>query len=188
MPSLIYMKNKIYNKINFHKHTFCVFSEMPIAEIQNRKVDYVSKSGSKYYFANEGVFRLSDHWGRAAKCKWRLDGAKGDKGNRERLGFSLWTGFHEDNDIEKLYFISVDFEAKTVTYQHKNNILYNEKQILRTVSDSTKLIKQIRSLFENDSWAKYFNTADVDSLRKSIIIKLIATNQSLQEIKSELLR
>ena len=181
------MKNKIYNKINFHQHTFCVFTEVPFSEIENRKIDYTSKSGSRYFFSENGVHRLSDHWGRAAKCKWRLEGAKGDKGNRERLGFSLWTGFQADNDIEKLYFITVDFNSRTTTYQHRNNEAYSEKALLRTVADSTKIIKQIRNLFANDSWAKYFDNDDIDGLRKTIIEEMITTNKSLQVIKSEIL-
>ena len=181
------MKNKIYNKINFHQHTFCVFTEVSFNEIDNRKVDYKSKSGSRYYFSENGVHRLSDHWGRAAKCKWRLEGAKGDKGNRERLGFSLWAGFQADNDTEKLYFITADFNFKTTNYQHKNNEAYSDKDILRTVADSTKIIKQIRNLFASDSWAKYFDSGDVDYLRNKIIEELISTNKSLQEIKSEIL-
>lgn len=99
------MTSKIYNKTNFHQHTFCVFQEVLLVEIQNLNPNYKSKSGSSYYFLEMGVFRLSNHWGRAANCKWRLESNTTQSTNRTRLGFANWTSFHNDNDIEKLYFI-----------------------------------------------------------------------------------
>ena len=65
--------SKTYNKTNFHKHTFCIFKEVDFETIQNLKPNYKSKSGSSYFFTDQGVYRLSNHWGRAANCKWRLE-------------------------------------------------------------------------------------------------------------------
>lgn len=180
------MSNKTYNKYNFHNHTFCVFQEVDLEAIQNLKLDFKSKSGSSYYFNSEGVYRFSNHWGRAANCKWRLIPNKSPSSNRDKLAFASWSSFHEDNDMEKLYGITVDFHEKTATYIHKNSQDFNPNSLLRTASDSTKIIKQIRNLFANDSWAKYFENANLQELRMQIIEKLIATNLSLQEIKSEI--
>jgi len=175
------MAIKKYNRTNFHKHTFCVFSEVPFTEIENKKYDYKSRSGSVYYFTEDGVYRLSDHWGRAAHCKWRLESYVPTNA-KLKLGFALWTSFHWDNDAEKLYFINADFCSGKVTYEHKDSGNYNGKALLRSASDTTKTIRQIRNLLGTDSWAKYLD-GDIAELRKKIIEKMITTNLSLSEIK-----
>ena len=180
------MASKKYNRFNFHRHTFCVFNEVNASELDNKKVDYKSKSGSCYYFSELGVYRQSNHWGRAANCKWRLESSNHETTSRSKVGFALWTAFHEDNDFEKLYFIAVDFEKRSVIYLHKDSDSRSEGRLLRTVKDTTSIIKQIRSLFENDSWAKYFDDISIDILRKRIITALIDSNKTLQQIKSEM--
>lgn len=177
------MENKTYTKYNFHQHTFCIFIEVDRKEVQDLKPNFKSKSGSLYFFNDQGVFRQSNHWGRAANCKWRLESSKSDATSREKIGFANWNSFHNDNEIDKLYFINVDFNLKTATYFHKNNNEYIEKSMLRTASETTKRIKIIRNLFENESWAKHFEEANIDLLRNQIIKNLIETNLSLQEIK-----
>jgi hypothetical protein len=179
------MTIKIYNRFNFYRHTFCVFEEVPFTTIEEKKADYKSKSGSSYYFTEEGVYRLSNHWGRAANCKWRLKVITSNP-SRTKLGFANWNAFHSDNDIEKLYFITVDLESLIVNYQHKFSSEYQEKYVLRTASETTKIIKSIRDLLSNESWAKHFPNQDIKALRKEIIEKLMTTNQSLFEIKRAL--
>ena len=66
------MTQKKYNKNNFHKHTFCEFTEVDATTISNIEWHYKSKSGSGYCFTEQGVYRISNHWGRAANCRWRL--------------------------------------------------------------------------------------------------------------------
>ena len=178
---------KIFNKINFHTYTFCVFQEVDYDVIKDRKLDFKSKSGSQYYFTTEGVYRYSDHWGRAANCKWRLESKNEKTANRNRVGYANWTDFYQDNDTENIYFASVDFTNKTAAYAHMSLGVFPVNALLRTASETTKVIKQIRKLFENDAWAKYYETNDVASLRNEIINKLITTNKSVQQIKSELL-
>jgi hypothetical protein len=39
-----------------------------------RKPDYVSESGSEYWYSDEGVIRYSGHWGKVASCRWELEG------------------------------------------------------------------------------------------------------------------
>lgn len=174
-----------YNRFNFHRHTFCVFEEVTINTIENKKVDFKSKSGSSYFFTEEGVYRLSNHWGRAANCKWRLKSTSSNL-SRTKLGFANWNAFHSDNDIEKLYFITVDLESQIVNYQHKYSTEFNDTYVLRTATETTKIIKSIRDLLSNESWAKHFPNQDIKVLRKEIIEKLITSNQSLSEIKRTL--
>ena len=177
---------KVYNKINFHTYTFCVFQEVDYEIIKDRKLDFKSKSGSQYYFTPEGVFRYSDHWGRAANCKWRLESNNQNSTNRNRVGYANWTDFYQDNDTENIYFASVDFTNKTAAYAHKSNGVFPENAMLRTASETTKVIKQIRNLFKNDAWAKHYDNDDIEVLRNQIINKLITSNKSIQQIKSEL--
>ncbi|WP_309640506.1 hypothetical protein [Flavobacterium sp.] len=179
------MAIKTYNRTNFHRHTFCVFQKVDLETIENKKPDYKSKSGSSYYFTDDGVYRLSNHWGRAANCKWRLAGMNVSNASRTKVGFALWNSFYSDNDSEKHYFIAVDYETKTVQYQHKDSTDFKAIFMLRTASETTKIIKEIRNLFTNDSWAKHFEMP-IDVLRNTIIEQLITTNEPLIEIKRKL--
>ncbi len=182
------MTIKTYNKTNFHKYTFCVFKEVAFDEVNELKVNFKSKSGSSYYFVDNGVYRLSNHWGRAANCKWRLinDNSNEDK-SRTKLGFAKWTDFYPDNDYEKLYFLEANYVNKTVEYHHKLSPNYTADKVLRTASETTKLIKQIRGLFEETAWTKYLAFDDLEEMRKQIIEELIQTNQSFLDIRRKYL-
>jgi hypothetical protein len=158
---------------------------MDLSLVVNQNPDYTSKSGSSYYFAENGVYRLSNHWGRAANCKWRLQTQKTTNLSRTKLGFAQWNAFYSDNDTEKLYFITVDFETQTVHYQHKESADYQYKFQLRTASETTKVIKEIRNLLTSEGWAKHFD-CPIEALRKAIIEQLITTNESLIDIKRKL--
>lgn len=171
---------------NSFKNTFCVFREVPSDKIVNLKAQYDSKSGSKYFYTKEGMYRLSNHWGRLANSKWRLEPMEPETASKTKLGFASWNEFYPDNPEEELYYLEADFVRKTVNYQHKNNPGYDQKAVLRTSFETTKKIKQIRNLFALTSWAKYFEYADLEELRKEIIDQLIFTNKTLEEIKREL--
>lgn len=171
---------------NSFKNTFCVFQEVLSNKIKNLKVQYDSKSGSKYFYTEEGMYRLSNHWGRLANSKWRLEPMEPETASKTKLGFASWNEFYPDNAEEELYYLEPNYIKKTVNYQHKNNPNYDKKAILRTSFETTKKIKQIRNLFNLTSWAKYFEYEDLDVLRQEIINELIFTNKSLEEIKREL--
>lgn len=177
------MSEEIFHRNNFHKNTFCIFNEVNSSEIGNLKLGYKSKSGSSYYFTETGVYRYSNHWGRAANCKWRLQ--SNDKtGNRTKLGFALWAAFHRDNDSEKLYFINIDAE-NNVHFQHKDNGSH-KGELLRTAPETTKRIRQIRNLLENDAWTKYYPNQNPENLKEKITKQMITTDKTIQQIKSEL--
>lgn len=173
-------------KPNSFKNTFCIFKEVSLQEIVDRKSDFTSTSGSTYYYTKSGMYRLSNHWGRLANSKWRLEPLETESLSKTKLGFALWTDFYPDNSIDELYYIEVDFKLKTVNYQHKNNPLYDKKAVLRTSFETTKKIKQIRNLLNLSSWAKHFDYEDLDVLREQIINELIYTSKSLEGIKREL--
>ncbi len=176
----------MYTKLNFHYRTFCIFAAVDLEVIKDLKPNFKSKSGSSYYFTEVGVYRLSNHWGRAANCKWRLiSDAKNT--NRTKLGFANWNTFYPDNDFEKLYFIEVDYDKQSVNYFHKKNENYLSDKILRTSTETTKRIKQIRILFQETAWTKHLKDENPEVLRKEIIYKLITSTKSFQEIRREYL-
>lgn len=169
------------------KNTFCVFREKILEEVVNKKVDFISKSGSSYYYTEFGMYRLSNHWGRLANSKWRLEPMLPETTSKVKLGFAFWTDFYPDNSTDELYYLEVNFDTKIVTYQHKDNPEYNRKAVLRTSFEATKKIKQIRNLLNLSSWAKHFDCDDLDYLRKKIITELIYSNASLEDIKKKFL-
>lgn len=168
------------------KNTFCVFQEENTQVIEKLPIQYESKSGSCYYYTEKGMYRLSNHWGRLANSKWRLEPLEPETGGKTKLGFASWNDFYPDNAIDNLYYIEVRYDIKTANYQHRNNPNYDNKAILRTSFETTKRIKQIRNLFNLTSWAKYFDYDDLDVLRQKIINELIFSNKTLDEIKREI--
>jgi hypothetical protein len=168
------------------KNTFCVFQEVLINEIAGLQLQYDSKSGSKYYYTQKGMFRLSNHWGRLANSKWRLLSLLPETESKFKVGFASWKEFYPDNSEEELYYLEANYNNNTVNYQHKQNPNYDNKAVLRTSFETTKKIKQIRNLFALTSWAKYFEYDDLDLLRKEIINQLIFSNKTLEEIKREI--
>ncbi len=171
---------------NAFKNTFCVFQEVHSDSIQNLDVQYKSKSGSNYFFTKEGMYRLSNHWGRLANSKWRLEPMEPKTDSKFKLGFAPWNAFYPDNAVEELYYLEANYSKKSVNYQHKNNPNCDKKAILRTSFETTKKIKQIRNLFALTAWSKYLEYNDLEVLRKKIIEQLIYTNKTLDEIKREL--
>jgi hypothetical protein len=171
---------------NSFKNTFCVFQEVFSERVLNLKLQYDSKSGSKYFYTQEGMYRLSNHWGRLANSKWRLEPMEPETDSKFKVGFARWEEFYPDNSEDELYYLAVNYTKKIVNYQHKNNPNCDTKAILRTSFETTKKIKQIRNLFQLTSWAKYFEYDDIAELRKTIIEQLVYTNKTLEEIKREL--
>ena len=180
------MTYKIYNKTNFHKHTFCIFQEVSFTNIKDLRPNFNSKSGSCYYFNKNGVYRFSNHWSRVANCRWRIEkNLDIINSKKEKLGFAKWSDFYQDNDFEKLYFIVLN-QNNELNYFHKNNENYSN-QVLRTSVETTKLIKQIRTLLEESAWAKYLKVDNIEILRQEIIERLVNSNQNFKEIRREYL-
>lgn len=59
---------------DFHLGTFANFIKIKQKDAPVKPADYISKSGSKYWYENNTVIRASDHWGRTiATCNWLLN-------------------------------------------------------------------------------------------------------------------
>ncbi len=171
---------------NSFKKTFCIFQEVTFDAIKNLKPSYESDAGSKYYYIESGMYRLSNHWGRLANSKWRLITLNPETESKFKVGFAKYESFFPDNDIDAIYYLEYNSEDATINYNHKNNSDFNGKPVLRTTFETRKRIKQARNIVTLSSWAKYYET-DIDLLRIKIIRELIFTNKTLDEIKRNLI-
>lgn len=171
-----------YHKNNFHKYTFCVFQEVERTCLKSFDLSYKSKSGSSYYFTTEGVYRVSNHWGRAANCRWRLNSKEEKVNQYKRIGYANWVDFYPNNETERLFYIEIDWKMKSVIFQHKKNPRFNN-EVLRSALETAKRIKQVKEILETNSWTKYLEIDDLEVARKDICNQLIATNKNLNEIK-----
>ena len=179
-------KPKKYTRDNFFKDTYCVFKGVPLYKIVKRKPHYKSESGSSYYYTTKGVYRLSNHWGRAATCHWRLESDYPAEIDDLKLGFAEWEDFRENLIETDAYYIVVDFTERKVSYMHKDNPNYDGVAVLRSADVTRKLIKQIKNLLETYKWAKYYDYDDLDEFRKDVITRLINSNITLNELRREL--
>ena len=60
---------------DFHIATFANFKKVRQGDLPKKEPDFVSKSGSRYWYDGDKVYRMSNHWGRViASCNWLLDG------------------------------------------------------------------------------------------------------------------
>lgn len=187
---------KKYNKSNFHKHTFCEFSEVLPSDGVSLEWHYKSKSGSNYHFTTEGVYRSANHWGRAANCRWRLVSSSSSSSNssstfkvnnsQNRIGYAKWTDFYPNNETEPIFYIKVNFETKEVIFQHKDSPDYSPNFVLRNASETAKVLRQIKEIVTSDQWAKYLVLEDIENARKFVVNQMITTNLPLNEIKKRI--
>lgn len=172
-----------YHKQNFFKNTYCVFKAVDFQELKNKTPDFVSRSGSAYFYTNGGVYRISSHWGRAATCRWRLQVDSKNYSNGKKAGFAKWTDFYKDNEVEKLYFIQKSEFTHKYEYFHKHEPFYTPDYILRTASDTRKVLRQLKAITTETKWAKYVPHDDLEDLRSYLINGLITSNKTLPELK-----
>ncbi|MDN3677124.1 hypothetical protein QWY90_07340 [Flavobacterium paronense] len=181
------MANKTYNKLNFHSYTFCIWKEVLFSEISDLKINYKSQSGSQYIFTAEGLYRISNHWGRVANCHWRLIPLADFKNQNTIVGFANWTDFYSNDDTSKLFFIKVNDQTNEVSFYHKLSLQNQEKVILRNAKETAKTIQIIKKILTETDWSKYLKYEDLDILRKEIVNELVNSEKSFLEIKKQYL-
>ena len=174
---------KIYHSKNFNKHTFCLWKEVSQTDFELQKSNFKSKSGSEYFFTEEGVYRISNHWGRAANCRWRLIPLANYKNQHTKIGFARWSDFYPNDETANLFFIQVDFEQKTIDFFHKDMPFYEGKATLRNASETAKTIKTIKQILNEEDWAKYLNYENLETLRNEIVNELVTTSKTFLEVK-----
>ncbi|WP_291133009.1 hypothetical protein [Flavobacterium sp. UBA7682] len=177
------MTNKTYTKLNFHSHTFCIWKEVPFSQIKDLKINYTSQSGSQYIFTIEGLYRISNHWGRVANCHWRLIPLTEFKNQNITVAFAHWTDFYSNDDTSKLFYVKVNRETKEVNFYHKLSADDNEKVVLRNAKDTAKTIRTIKEVLTQDDWAKYLQYEDLETLRSEIVTELVNTSKTFLEVK-----
>ena len=177
------LKNKFKPNSKSFKKTFCIFNEIDSTIIRGLIPNYKSEAGSQYFYTEEGMYRLSNHWGRLANSKWRLIAMEPETPEKTKLGFAKWENFYPDNDFENLYYLEADFSKLTIIYQHRNNPDFDKKSVLRNSVETAKRIKQARNILTLTNWAKYYQNQNIDELRQFVVNELIYTNKSLEEIK-----
>lgn len=149
------------------------------AFFDENQIHFKSKAGSQYSYTKEGVYRYSNHWGRVANCRWRLQSDVKLKNQNYYVGFAKWTDFYALNETEKQFYISVDFEKYTVDFHHKGT---KEDVFVFFAETAQKKVIQIKKLLLEDKWGRYFDE-DIHILREKIITEYINSNISLQEVK-----
>jgi len=156
-----------------------------MATIANRVVSYVSSSGSRYYFSEEGVYRVSNHWGRAANCRWRLQASTTYQNQHTKIGYARWIDFYCNDEHSKLYYITVDFGTKTITYHHKDAEGFRGSAALITAGATAKRIALIKLVLTTSDWAKHIMYSSLEELRRSVVYDLITTETSFIQIKQK---
>ncbi len=84
---------------NFYKNSFADFVS---CKKPDRNPDYISSSGSKYWYENDGVIRESDHFGKVSSCEWTLNNADFYSDNTSAVGFCSLNAFY---DVDLLMFM-----------------------------------------------------------------------------------
>ena len=156
---------------------------MPFAEIRDVKISYTSQSGSQYIFTSEGLYRISNHWGRVANCHWRLIPMSEFKNQNITVAFARWTDFYSNDDFSRLFFIKVNRKTQEVNFYHKLTAAENDDVVLRNAKDTAKTIRTIKEVLTQEDWAKYLEYQDLEALRKEIVDELVNSNKTFLEIK-----
>lgn len=173
-----------YHKFNFYRSTYCEFEMQNINFFEDMKAHFQSKSGSYYYYTEEGVFRYSNHWGRVANCRWKIAGIENYKNQQYYVGYASWSSFYPLNSTDKVFYLEVDYvEGKAKIKRIQQNT--ESSKFLMTSEFAHQRLKQIQTLFKEHKWANYYEE-DITVLRKQLIDKLINSTKSLQQLKLEL--
>jgi hypothetical protein len=177
--------SKVYTQLNFHKHTFCVWQEVSEEAIVGYEAHYSSRSGSRYIFTEAGVYRIANHWGRAANCRWRLEAIAGYKNQHLKIGYAKWTDFYSNDEHSKLFFITVDYDLAAAQFHHRDSAIPRNNSLLRTAGATSKRILLVKEVLTETDWAKYLQYALLEDLRRSIIDELLTTDATFIAIKQK---
>lgn len=114
--------NKI-TQYNFHEATKAKFKLISSNENAKKKFElilagnelfFISKSGSEYFVADGGVYRLSDHWGSVATCTWEIEGGPGNL----KLGFCKFSDFTSKKQYKEYSTFNVKHPTRGLIKVH----------------------------------------------------------------------
>ncbi|MDP2540961.1 hypothetical protein CSC81_13795 [Tenacibaculum discolor] len=170
-----------YHKFNFYRSTYCEFEMQNINFFDNMKAHFQSKSGSYYYYTEEGVFRYSNHWGRVANCRWKIQGIENYKNQNYYVGYANWSDFYPLNTTDKVFYLEVDYkECKASIKRIQEDT--ESANFLMTSEMAHQKLKSIREVFKGSKWMLYLNK-DIEEVKREVIQELILTTNSLKKIK-----
>lgn len=176
------MKN--YHNFNFFKHTYCEFKIANEDFFKEKSSHFKSKSGSRYFYTEVGVYRYSNHWGRVANCRWKIHGVEEYKNQNYYIGYANWLDFYSLNSSEKKFYLEVDYKEENVTIR-ATSLEGDSVPYLMSLSVAFKRIKEIKILFKEYKWSSYFNE-NIDVLRKELINNLISSDETIQVLRQNL--
>ena len=116
------LQDGIADEFTFFTETLVTFTE---TDDPGREPDFTSGSGSRYWYAREGVIRGSDHWGNGiARCDWALRTKKGKTIygydydcpihlSAPRFGYAKWEDF-----LYKARLIEIEGEKVVTTFSN----------------------------------------------------------------------
>jgi len=126
-----------YNESNFHINSKAIFTpcDMPTGQ-----PDFVSDSGSSYWYMNGGVVRVSNHWGHVASCFWYLKGQKHP--NRGCLTTETLAAFTSFSDMNRTKSFS---KIIAKSFNQRSFAKGSDKQVYHTLY--TFLCDRLQSSF-----------------------------------------
>lgn len=89
----VVLGERVFDRENFNRGTIAIWEpcESPSpTDDKFMRADFVSDSGSRYWFYENGVVRMSDHWGEVGGCYWAF---KGEVAGKPVCGVCSWDDF-----------------------------------------------------------------------------------------------
>lgn len=123
-----YASYKKIDKNNFFESTACNWKQ--VNDRLEKDPDYTSDSGSKYWYTDKGVYRLSDHWGfGVGSCDWLLNedpelSWRDESG--KRLGYADFSEFKDtsNNSFPEIFEILTEKDANIGDKDQESLVTY----------------------------------------------------------------
>jgi hypothetical protein len=126
---------------NFFESTYANFQKISNDErkmLKNTNPDFISKSGSTYWYINGYVYRYSNHFLReTASCSWFLESKTSKRGGYSKCELSHFIKINRKAEIGKAY-----------------NVIYAPKDIkgVATINENCGILRKITNsyyMFDN---------------------------------------
>jgi hypothetical protein len=104
------------------------------------------------------------------------------------VGYARWSDFYENDEMSNLFFILIDYTKKTAQFYHKNSGFYQDNFQLRNAKDTSKTIKIIHQVLQEQSWSKHLTFDDLDVLREQVCNQLQCSNLTFIQIKNKFMK
>jgi hypothetical protein len=139
---------------NFHVNTSANFKS--IDNVPEKKPDYVSESGSKYWYESDSVIRQANHWGtknEQGKCNWLLNGAAHSELSQGKCQLNEFTPqFSKGGDFKTQELKSTNLDNAIVTKWSEIPEIWKKTKNISTIkihslNPQDKAIQKISDIF-----------------------------------------